>query len=105
MSDKTMLVAHQLKTMKEQRRRFEEQQKLNEVLERVQAALDYSGIKFDEDYVPSFQTDMFNIDENKAKKKERSHIYDMFEESAKLGRNRDDVMQVWPFSLIFFGSC
>lgn len=93
MSDTTMLVAHQLKSLKEQRRRFEEQQKLNEVLDRVQAALDYSGIKFDEEYVPSFQTEMFSIDGNKQKKKERSYIYDMFEESAQLGRNRDNVMQ------------
>ena len=41
-----MLVAHQLKKMKENRRKYEEQQKLKEVLDRVQAAIDYSGSFF-----------------------------------------------------------
>ena len=93
LSDDTVLVSHQLKSLKEQRRRFEEQQKLNEVLDRVHAALEYSGIKFEENFVPSFQTDMFNIDASKQKRKERSYIYDMFADSAKLSRSRDDVMQ------------
>eukprot|EP00111_Clytia_hemisphaerica_P008267 TCONS_00024116-protein len=91
--DTTMLVAHQLKKMKENRRKHEEQQKLNEVLDRVQAALDYSGIEFDDVYVPTFQNDMFNIEASKEKKKERTQINDMFDESARLGRDRDDVMQ------------
>ena len=93
MSDEAMLVTHQLKLLKEERRRSKTQQQLSEVLERVQGALDYSGVKMDEDYVPSFQADLFNINDKKQKKKTRSFIYDMFNRSAKLGLNRDNVMK------------